>query len=137
MTYRKPLEKLEAQPLWRKAIEIQQSVTEIFEQLSADDQMPLRWRFYGRAFDLASDIAEACGSFIPKDVEYSLSMARRDLFSIKDAYLYLGRQKIIEFDPQFVVDVDRLVTDIDNEIKTTWENIDETEKTGKVKGGKA
>ena len=84
MNYRKKLEKLEDNAVWRQAVAIEKTVSEIYEQLPEEDKMPLRWKFYGRAFDLTSDIAEACGTSMPKDAEYSLSMARRDLFGRRE-----------------------------------------------------
>ena len=137
MSYRRPFQKLEQHELWRQAEALEQKVSEVFSQLTEEQRTLLKWKFYARAFELTSDVAEACGTFIPKDVEYSLSMARRDLFSIKNAYLYLVREGVVEIDPHFVVACDKLDEEITAFVKTTWQNIDETETTDKVKDRKA
>jgi site-specific recombinase XerD len=128
MSYRKDLKKLEDSAIWRGADKIAQKVFEIFDQLPEEEKALLKWKFCNRAFDLTSDIAEACGTFVPKDAEYSLSMARRALFSIKNTYLYLAKRGIIEIDPQFVVDIDKLVADIDAEVRNVWKNIDDIDE---------
>jgi hypothetical protein len=125
MTYRKDLKKLEDYELWREADSIAQRVLATFNQLAEEDRAHLKWKLRNRAFDITNDIAEACGTFLPKDVEYALSMTRRDVFSLKDAYRFAGRQHMLTIDPQVMVDIDNFVAKIDAEVKQTWKNIDE------------
>ena len=134
MTYRS-LQTLEKHELWRKAEALERKAAEIFDRLPEDQRSLLKWKFYSRAFELTSDIAEACGTFIPKDKEYSLSMARRDLFSVKNAYLYLVREGFIEIDPQFVVDCDKIDDEIKTAVEAAWKNIDKIEKSEKSMDG--
>jgi len=127
MTYRRELNKLEDNALWRDAEKIAKAIFDTYDRLPEDEKMVVKWKLRDRAFDLTSDIAEACGTFIPKDIEYNLSQARRSVFSMKNAYRYLGRQGFLKIDPQLMVDMDKLVTDIDVQIKKSWHDIDEIE----------
>lgn len=128
MSAQRKLQKLEDSKLWSESQKVATYIYELVDQLPEEEKINLQYRLRARAFDVTSDIAEATGSINPKDTEYSMGLARRGVFAIKNAYKFLGTQKIIEVDPDFMLQLNNMLNEIDTHIKEAWNEIDSVQK---------
>ena len=124
---RNSLDTLEDTPMYHAAHSIAMRVTQIYEGLTEDEQFTYKYKFRNRAYDMLSDTAEACGSFLPKDIEYSLAQARRALTGLKASYRFLGTQRSLDIDPHFMVEIEKLTVMMDKCIQNAWINIGKIE----------
>lgn len=63
--------------------------------------------------------ALATGSAIPGAGEYEWNNARKNVVAMRVMYIFAGKQSFTATDPDIVLRLDRLVKDIDVEIKAT------------------
>jgi hypothetical protein len=114
-TIHTPIAKIEDSPLWRAVSKIARDSYNTYSALS-DDHWNLRSKLEANAVDVTNDVAEACGSLDPRDVKWSLGHARKDLFSLKNAYSLAFHTGVIEPQPEVMVAIDDAVKLIDKEI---------------------
>lgn len=127
------LKKLEECEIWLKADSIVKDISALYHSLPEDDRINLKFSLYLRSFDLANDVAQACGTILPKDIEQNISFARRTLFGLRSAYKHLAQEGVIELEPEFMVKLNELNQLIDDEIKRAWQELDELEEAGKTR----
>ncbi|HET8709698.1 MAG TPA: hypothetical protein VFL85_05495 [Candidatus Saccharimonadales bacterium] len=138
MSNRTDLKKLEDYEIWQSATEIARQVSVIYKELPEDYRNNMKWTFYLRSYDVTNDIAQLCGSILPEDKQRNAGYARRDLFSLKNAYKYIHTDGALELEPALMVKINKLSDAIDVEIKSAWEGLDKQEEAeiNKAKGGK-
>lgn len=115
-TQTQPIKRIEDSELWQLVSKIARDAYNVHASLS-DDHWTLRSKFESNAFDVTNDVAEACGNLDPRDVKYSLSRARKDLFSLKNAYSLAFRIGVIEIEPEIMVSIDQAVQLLDEMVK--------------------
>jgi hypothetical protein len=125
---KKQLTKLEDSTLWQSANKIADYVYELHDQLPAELKAETLYKLRGRALDLTAGIAEAEGSVSLGDIEYETGQARRVLFGIKNSYKYLVDQHHLELNPEFMIQLDSLIADIDARLQKVWEEIEKAKK---------
>ncbi len=132
MSVHRKLQKLEDNKLWIESQKIASYIYVLVDQLPEDEKLSMQHRLYSRAFDVTSDLAEAVGAISPKDVEYSMGLARRGLFAVKNAYRFLINQKVIKADPDFMLQLNKVIDEVDTYIQESWSDIDSMQKEAKT-----
>jgi hypothetical protein len=130
--------KLEENDLWRLASRITADAYGTLDAFSADEKFLTVSRLRQHAGSLADEIALAVGSIDPRDVQYYLGHARRDLFGIKSIYRISHDNGLLKLDPEQMVRIDKLLVDIDvwlkqvpADLKKYFASLDTPEKNSK------
>jgi four helix bundle protein len=132
MTKQKELNKLETSKMWREAQRVAVYMYELIDELQEEERISLGYRLRSSAFDITSDISEAEGAIDQKSMEYALGMARKSLFGLKNAYLFLGALKELKIDPDIMVSMDKIESEINLRVKRIWIDIEKSEKEARL-----
>ncbi len=117
--------KLEKTELWPAAIKIAQMSYRNLEQLPEEEKWGMQYKLRLRAYELTNHLAEAYGAIDPREKVHSFGQARQSLFSLKNVTLMTHKVGLAELDPQFILDIDKLVEKIDAAINAAGDKIPE------------
>jgi len=123
-----PRERLEKNLIWQLAADIVEEINGLYEEMTAEDSYSSTFsKMKYRSIDLTDDIADAIGVITPRDKEYYFGLARRDVFSLKNALLMAKRLEGTSFEPEFMMKLDKLQDEIDQQIDAAGKAIKEEE----------
>jgi four helix bundle protein len=130
--------KLEDSKLWHLASVIAEEAYSVLDEFPEEEKWGMQNHLRQAAFDLTSDIAEAEGTFDPRDGHYSFSRARKSAFALKNIYKLAHKTELLTLNPDAMVNIDRLVALIDAEteksdaaIKKWYESMESKQKDQK------
>lgn len=115
--------KIEEIPLWQTVSKIANYADSLITELPEEEKWGIINKLRTRALDVTSDVAEAYGSIDPRDMKWSLGMARRDLFGLKNSLRISHERDYVKVDPIMMLTIDKAVNEIDREIKQASKNI--------------
>jgi hypothetical protein len=95
------------------------SVADMIEAESVDE----KWRTVSKLKNTANDayfyVAQVAGAGKDQSLEYDCINARKNLDTLKSMYIFASKEKMIELDPELVVNIDKLIVKIDAEQKAS------------------
>jgi hypothetical protein len=128
-------EKLEDSELWQLAFKIASEAYTKIGEFPDDEKWLAASRLRQHAGGLTDEIAMGVGSLDPRDIQYYLGHARKELFAIKAVYKAGHSSKQVDIDPDQMVLIDSLTAKIDErlasipeELKTYFASLDAPEK---------
>jgi four helix bundle protein len=116
MSLKTPINKIEDSPLWKMVNEVATESHKLVSDLPEEEKWGLQSKLRQRSVDASQDIAEALGSIDPRDRVWHYGLARRDLFGIKNAIRFAHTAGYIKLNPDIMVQIDKAVTMLDNEV---------------------
>lgn len=129
--------KLENNELWRLASEITNAAYAAIDLFPADEKYVNASRLRQHAGSLVDEVAQAVGSIDPRDIQYYLGHARRDLFGLKSVYRTSHDVGILKLEPEQMALIDELITKVGArleaipvEVKAYFAGLEAPEKTG-------
>lgn len=127
--------KLEDNELWQLAFKVTNEAYKKLDEFPDDEKWLAASRLRQHAGGLTDEIAMGVGSLDPRDIQYYLGHARKELFAIKAVYKVGHSSKQIDIDPDQMVMIDSLAAKIDErlatipeELKTYFASLDSLEK---------
>ncbi len=123
--------KLTENALWKDANAIAEYMYGRLEEFehTLDEKWNTERKIRNAANDVAFFIAQAVGNFLPDAAEYDWNNARKNLFALRTMYVFAHKQKFISLNPEIVVKIDELLTNIDEEVvKAKKETEEKSEK---------
>lgn len=83
------------------------------------------WRTVSKLRNAASDslfyASQAVGNSAPEAASYDLNFTRKNLFALQSMYTFATKQAYIELDPELVVKIDKIISEIDTRITLSKE----------------
>jgi len=114
--------KLRTNPLWKGTYELVEfiygKIDEIIDNFP-DEKWATATKLRNSANDSLFYVAQCVSGSSSDGAEYDWSNARRSLFSLQTMYLFAGKQKFLELDPEVVVKIDELLQKVDEGIKSS------------------
>lgn len=120
--------KLEEDDRWKRSNNLAETIYKILDDLPEEERYLSGSKMRSGAFNITSDFAEAVGSVHPGTRGYHLSLARRDLFSLKNAYRFAARKDFISLDPKIMVELDQLIDSVDKDIAQAQKDVNYLEE---------
>jgi hypothetical protein len=117
--------KLENDPVWKEASDIAEFMYGKLEEFPEEEKWETQRKLRSAANDLLFTVSQASGDASPSGTEYQWGMARRHASALKAMYRFAGRQKFIELDPQMMVRLDRLITNIESRVKGSYKQTED------------
>ncbi|HSW80039.1 MAG TPA: four helix bundle protein [Candidatus Saccharimonadales bacterium] len=123
--------KLRANPLWKDTYElvvyIYDKIDEILDNFP-DEKWTTAIKLRNSANDSLFYVAQSVGNTIAEGAEYDWGNARKSLFALQTMYVFAGKRKFIQLDPEVVVKIDELLEKIDTGIETSKKEADNKTK---------
>lgn len=110
------MSRLENNELWQKAKNIAEETYGQLDRLPEEEKWGMQSKLRGRALDLSTDVAEAIGSIDPRDKHYYFGHAKKSLFGIKNIYHIAIKTDLLAVEPEAMVRIDALSSELDTEI---------------------
>ncbi len=105
--------------LWKGTYElvvhIYGKVEEIIDNFP-DEKWTTATKLRNSANDSLFYVAQSIGNSTIDGADYDWSNARKNLFSLQTMYIFAGKQKFLELDPEIVVKIDKLLNEVDASI---------------------
>ena len=117
--------KLEDNVLWQEACAIAEYMYGILHEFPEEEKWDTERKLRSAANDVMYYVAQAVANGLPASAEYDWANARKSVSTVKTLYRFAGRQKMIEFDPETMVRLDKLLATMDNETTKAYENTEE------------
>lgn len=64
-------------------------------------------------------VSQAVGNIAPEVGKYDLSNARKNLFTLQSMYTFAAKQKFLDLEPELIVELDKILAEIDERIDTS------------------
>lgn len=116
--------KLEDSPLWKLSFEIAKTMLALCSEFPEDENYGLETQIRRSAREIPNAVAEAHGSLDPRDTVWQLGKARSAFFAAKSTLKLCFSEKLFEVDPDLMVNIEKAVAEIDNEVATFEEKKD-------------
>lgn len=121
----KKVSTLESNPLWKQAADIASYVYSILDTFPAEEDWDTKRKLRTSANDLIFYVAQALGvEANPNAAKYDWINARKQLFALKALYHFSYKQSFIELEPEFMVKLDKLTTEVDNQIAEVGKRVE-------------
>ena len=105
--------------LWQDVYNLVQKIYSKIDDLIASFPNE-EWTTASKLRNSANDglfyISQAVGSIAPETSKYDLNNARKNLFALQSMYTFATKQKFIELEPELIVGIDKILTEIDKRI---------------------
>lgn len=123
--------KIRDDELWQDVYKIVQVIYSKIDDLIA--RFPSEeWATASKLRNAANDsffyISQAVGCATPETSKFDLNYARKNLFALQSMYIFAGRQKFLDIEPELVVRIDNVLAEIDKRISES-----EKESQNKIK----
>lgn len=112
------LGKLEDDALWREASDLAEFMYGKLDEFPEEEKWNTVSKLRSNANELLNLVGLAAGNANPFGEEYDWQTARKYASGLKTMYRFAGRQKFIELDPAIMVRLDKLIDQVDSQIKT-------------------
>jgi hypothetical protein len=109
--------RLEDDRLWLQASKITNAAYGVLDTFPEDERYLTVPRLRQHASSLVDEVAQGVGSIDPRDIQYHLGHARRDLFGIKSVYKASYDNGLLKLEPEQMVSLDKLIADINNRLE--------------------
>lgn len=110
------LEKLENEPLWVETCAIVEYIYSLLHELPEEEQWTTTQKLRAGSNDLLYYLSQAISNSSPGALEYEWSNVRKQASGLKAMYRFAGKQKFIDLDPEIMVRLDKLLTEIDKKV---------------------
>ena len=122
---------LRTHPLWKGTYELIEfmygRIDEIIENFP-NEKWATATKLRSSANDSLFYVAQCVSGTSSDGAEYDWSNARKSLFSLQTMYVFAGKQKFLELDPEIVVKIDELIQMVDTGIKTSRKEAEDKSK---------
>jgi hypothetical protein len=112
--------------LLKEALVIAQSMYGVASEVETDS-LDEKWRTASKLKNAANDayfyVAQVAGAGKNQALEFDCINARKYLNTLKAMYVFAAKQNMTELDPELVVKIDRLVSEIDAEKASSQKEI--------------
>ncbi len=119
MTMKNIPKKLREDALWRRVYKLVVRIYENIETINTDypaEQWATASKLRSSANDSLYYVSQVIGSSAPEMNTYDLNNARKNLFAMQTMYTFATKQKFISIDPEIIVEIDKILVDIDKKI---------------------
>lgn len=114
--------KLRTNPLWKDTYELVEYIYGKIDEI-IDNFPDEKWTTAAKLRNSANDslfyIAQSIGNIATDGAEYDWSNARKSLFALQTMYIFAGKQKFVQLDPEIIVKIDELLKKIDSGTETS------------------
>lgn len=123
--------KLRLNPLWQDVYEL---VVHIYGKIDEimDNFPDEKWTTASKLRNSANDslfyIAQSIGNTSIEAAEYDWSNSRKSIFALQTMYIFAGKQKFLELDPDIVVRIDKILEKIDSSIEASKKEVERKNK---------
>ena len=132
MTMKKDDTKLRSDPLWKSTYEIAQQTYGIAQQILdafPDEQWATVNKLRTTANDCMFYVSQSVGATPTELSVYDMNNARKHLFTLQSMYIFAAKQQFTKLEPDIVVAIDAMITDIDRRIELAEKNrLEQTQK---------
>jgi hypothetical protein len=123
--------KLRSDPLWRDVYDIVELAYGKAAEI-ADSFPDEKWNTVSKLRNSANDtlfcISQAIGGAEGGTSVYDWSSVRKNLFSLQAMYIFAGKQKFLDIDPEMVVKVDTIIEKVDANILLSKQAAEENKR---------
>lgn len=112
--------KLRQDPLWKSTYEIAQQIYGIAQQILEtfpDEQWATVNKLRTTANDCMFYVSQSVGAAPTELSVYDMNNARKHLFTLQSMYIFAAKQQFTKLEPDIVVAIDAMITDIDRRIE--------------------
>ena len=112
-----PVIKLENEPLWKLSNMISESIYNTLKDFPDEELWNTSFKLRGSANDLIFYVALGFGYAGPGGAVEDWSSARKHCYALKTMYRFAGRQKFIDLEPEIMVKIDEVISEIDSKLR--------------------
>ena len=123
--------KIRDDELWQKVYKLVQNIYSKLDDLIANfphEEWTTASKLRNSANDSLFYISQAVGSIARETNKYDLNNARKNLFALQSMYTFACKQKFLDLEPEIIVEIDNVLTEIDERISDSEK---ESEKKNK------
>lgn len=122
------LRDLESEPIWKSANKIVEHVLAMLDDFPMEEKWETVSKLRGSGNNLLYNMAAAIGSGTIFGINYEWGATRKHAVSIR-AFLHLAnKRKLAKIEPEFMVELDKLIKTIDKEIKAVDKAVNAAEE---------
>jgi four helix bundle protein len=114
---------LNADPLWEKTAEVAEYAYGLLKLLPEEEAWGMASTMRRVGFAVTDDIAEAIGSYDPRDQLHHYGHARREMFGLKNSLVMAKRLEGMEIDSDKMLIIEEVLLEIDNRFHDSQQNI--------------
>lgn len=123
--------KQRSDPLWKDVLALAEHIYSAANEI-IDNFPDEKWNTANKLRNAANDslfyVAQATGNTAMEGAEYDWNSARKNLFALQTMYIFAGKQKFLDLDPDIIIKIDKLLAKVDESIAVSKKAADLKDK---------